>query len=34
MCSNYIPSPKAKLADYFGIQSPENDFKLEAYPGF
>lgn len=34
MCSNYIPAPKAKLADHFGIQPPENDFKPEAYPGY
>lgn len=34
MCSNYIPAPKAKLADHFGIQSSENDFKPEAYPGY
>jgi putative SOS response-associated peptidase YedK len=34
MCSNYIPTPKAKLADYFGVQPPENEFKSEAYPGY
>lgn len=34
MCSSYISAPKTKLADYFGVQPPDNDFKPEAYPGY
>jgi hypothetical protein len=34
LCAHYIPAPKAKLADYFGVQPPDNDFKEKAYPGY
>jgi putative SOS response-associated peptidase YedK len=34
MCSNYTPSKREQLEQYFGVAPPDSDYKAEAYPGY
>lgn len=34
MCSNYTPSKREQLQQYFGVAPPDSDYKPEAYPGY
>ena len=34
MCSNYIPSSRQSLKEFFEVTPPDNAFKPESYPGY
>jgi putative SOS response-associated peptidase YedK len=34
MCANYIPTSRDQLAQYFGVDPREYEFKPETYPGY
>jgi hypothetical protein len=34
MYSHCVSATKGKLTDYFGVQSPANEFKMGAKPGY
>ena len=34
MCTNYRPTSREMIEDYFGVPAPEVEFREEAYPGY
>lgn len=34
MCANYLPSQQDRLNQYFGVTTPDQEFKPEIYPGY